>query len=74
MLAGTIRPIPHPPVFKELLNAYEREPTLANYVRFRRMFGVSGTDVARSTQFDPFEIEAELRQFRGVALDRAGEG
>jgi hypothetical protein len=50
-------------LFKELLDVYEREPTLANYVRFRRTFGVSGADVARFTGFDPFTIKAELLQF-----------
>jgi hypothetical protein len=50
--------------FKALMDAYEREPTLENYVRFRRTFGVSGTDVARFTEFDSFAIEAELRSFR----------
>ena len=34
-------------LFEELLDVYELEPTLANYVRFRRTSGVSGADVAR---------------------------
>jgi hypothetical protein len=50
-------------LFKELLGLYEREPTLANYVRLRRTFGGSGVQAARFIEFDPFSIEPELRQF-----------
>jgi hypothetical protein len=49
--------------FQALVDAYQQAPTLANYVRLRRTFGGSGTDVAQFTAFDPLLIEMELRQF-----------
>jgi hypothetical protein len=36
---------------------------LANYVHFRRTFGVSGADAARFIEFDPLSIVDELQQF-----------
>jgi hypothetical protein len=47
--------------YQALLEAYESEPTLVNFVRFRRALG--GSIVSRSLEVDPFTMEAELRQF-----------
>jgi hypothetical protein len=46
--------------YQALAEAYEREPTLANYIKFSRTLGGS---IARPIEIDPFSIEMELRLF-----------
>jgi hypothetical protein len=48
--------------FRAMCDAYEREPTLANYVRLRRTFGSSATAVRRFHDFEPRAIAAELQR------------
>jgi len=49
--------------FRALLDAYECEPTLANYLRFRRAFRGADTEIGWLRDFEPASIETELRQF-----------
>jgi hypothetical protein len=47
--------------FQAMCDGYEREPTLANYVRLRRTFGLrAGTTVGRFHDFEPLSIATEL--------------
>jgi hypothetical protein len=46
--------------YRALAEEYEREPSIENYVRFKRTFGaIIGVGIA----VDPISIEPELRQF-----------
>jgi hypothetical protein len=60
-----------------MVDAYEREPTLANYVRIKRTFGLRvDTSVGRYYDFEPLSIAKELRRLGiGPALvDSALDG
>jgi hypothetical protein len=52
--------------FQKLAEAYERAPTLVDYVRIRRTFGVSGIDPGIFTAFDPFIVVKEEFQKFGI--------
>ena len=48
--------------YESLLKAYEREPSITNYVRLRRAYGAHGI-IGKFLDFDPLAIEAELKSF-----------
>jgi hypothetical protein len=48
--------------WKSLLDAYDNEPTMINYVRLKRAYGVSAV-VQKFMDFDPHTITKELRHF-----------